>query len=264
MKNYHPIQLAEIICSKKKFPNIHEYVKGEYNGRPDGSDLPPGSKLSFRLLSQDKNSAVVNVEVATQGDQFDYYMYFEKHDIWKVIAVRKLAMTWNIRELKDALERFSFNLFNELNPRNVNVKRYLSFNAKVEYEFELNNAKLTLASDRVLATHFRDNKDKFKKIINNIMTFGITKMNRGLIDLPYTDKLRHLLNEVLIRRVGLDVFYGDSENVLFTIGGILHNTVGYLFATNEKKVPTMDMHNFIVIRRLEKDWFLYKTRNQKM
>jgi hypothetical protein len=58
------------------------------------------------------------------------------------------------------------------------------------------------------------------------------------------------------------VWFGDYElgNCLnFLIGGLLDNTVGFIYVKNKKDLPVMSPDKIIMIREIGNGWFIYKT-----
>jgi hypothetical protein len=59
------------------------------------------------------------------------------------------------------------------------------------------------------------------------------------------------------------VSYGDYELgggcLVFSIGGMMDNTVGFLYVKDKKHLPKMDDSGVIMIREIGDGWYLYKT-----
>jgi len=103
-----PLDLAKKIFSKGGVPNISSYVTGEYKGRRSGVDLPQDAKLTFALLEQTTDKAVVAMTVVDPaGSDIDAYMFFTKKTTWKMSAFRALALTGIIEAFKNTLEKMT-------------------------------------------------------------------------------------------------------------------------------------------------------------
>ena len=88
-----PLTLVKTIFARDSFPNLVKHITGEYNGHPNGTDLPANVKTDFLLLGQDEKRAVVNMTITDSlGKEFDTYVHLIKDSIWKVTAFRALAM----------------------------------------------------------------------------------------------------------------------------------------------------------------------------
>ncbi|GAB4050004.1 hypothetical protein [Spirosoma litoris] len=59
-----PLELAKRIFDKEGFADLPNYIEGnDYNGHPNGQDLPKNSTTRFQLLSQTDQRAVVALTV---------------------------------------------------------------------------------------------------------------------------------------------------------------------------------------------------------
>ena len=148
-----PIAVAQQIFGKPKFAAIKHYSTGEYEGRPNGQDLPPGATTRFLLLGQDEKRAVVAMTIqGADGKALDTYLHFERDTIWKLSAFRALAMTGMIEQAKQELERMT--------PAQIDAqiaraaaskdKKNQLITSKADYDFELGNFSLVLESDEHL------------------------------------------------------------------------------------------------------------------
>ncbi|CAN5204866.1 hypothetical protein BH09BAC4_BH09BAC4_40730 [soil metagenome] len=92
-QNYTPLELAKHIFNEKGFPAIKKYTTGEYEGHPNGKELQKNAVKKFLLLSQTTQKAVVAMSVKSPaGNGVDLYLYFKKDNVWKMNAIRSLAM----------------------------------------------------------------------------------------------------------------------------------------------------------------------------
>ena len=107
-QNYSPLDLAKNIFAKDSFPNIENYITGEYEGKPNGQDLRRESTTNFILLGQTEGTAVVAMTILDSlGNGFDTYLHFEKDTVWKMCAFRALAMTGIIEQVLVELEKMT-------------------------------------------------------------------------------------------------------------------------------------------------------------
>lgn len=101
-QTFEPMELAKKIFGKDSLPDIKKYIAGEYEGRPNGQDLQSGTVTKFTLLGQSKKTAVVAMSILDSlGKGFDTYLHFEKDSIWKMTALRALALTGIIEQAKN-------------------------------------------------------------------------------------------------------------------------------------------------------------------
>ena len=253
--------LAKKIFAKDTFANLNKHITGEYNGHPNGTDLPAYVSTEFLLLGQDDKTAVVNLTIVdSTAQEFDTYLHFVKDDVWKVTAFRALAMTGMISQIKDMLENLTDAQVDSIVEHSLSDTLGVSmFKSRKEYEDELGKARLTLSSDKELIAHFKENEKKFEKLKNDLISKGILSTERGLKDMDKGNEFKDRLGELFINSVGPDIFYGSHANLNFNIGGMLDNSVGYLYIKDKENVPEMNPNRFIMIREIGNGWYLYKT-----
>jgi hypothetical protein len=258
-QNIQPIELAKKIFSPKAFPGINKYVTGEYKGRPNGTDLRKGTMTKFLLLGQTSKNAVVDMTVTdSSGDGFDTYLHFEKDSLWKMNAFRALAQTTIIEQVKQELESLTPQQVDSI----INIadttkdKESLVFTSREDYEFELGNARLTLALDEKIIAHFKANEAAFNEIKDSILL-----INKKLDDntrLEIGENIKQSYRKLFVSSVtASEIEFGMSLN--FLIGGILDNTVGYLFVMDKKSLPEMSSDALIMLREIGNGWYIYKT-----
>ena len=245
--NYEPLDLANKIFAKEKFRNIENYVTGEYEGIPNGTDLNDGTTTKFTLLGQTEKSAVVNMTILdVDGKGIDTYLHFEKDKIWKVSAFRSLAMTGIIELAVIELEKINLQQIDTL------------FSSKAEYDFQLGNAKLILELDDNIIEHFQTNQTEFERLKN----LALTQLEKEKIAEERSVKLIEDLKTEYKKIFISDISIGGYELgncINFLIGGMIDNTVGYIFVKDKKDLPEMHPNSIIMIREIGSGWYLYKT-----
>jgi hypothetical protein len=255
-----PIDLAKKIFSKTKFTGIKEYCTGEYQGRPNGNDIDKNATLEFILLNQTSDKAVVAMTITDKtGKGVDTYLHFTKEKIWKLSAFRALAMTGMIEGVKKELE--------QLSPKGVDSLIAISkkdtaenamFKSREDFDFQLGNLNLILASDSEIIDHFNKNKIEFERLKNiALKDWGINKVDdEGTIKL--CNGLENDFHKLFINSIETGGYeLGNCIN--FSIGGMLDNTVGYLFVTDKKDIPEMNPSSIIMIKEIGDGWYIYKT-----
>ena len=156
-QTYEPLDLAKKIFGKENFPNIKNYITGEYEGQPNGQDIQKGVKTKFILLGQTDNTAVIALTMLDSLDNgFDAYLHFEKDTVWKMSAFRGLAMTGIIEQMKNELEKMTPQQVDEIIAKSKKKKKddFSLFGSREEYNFQLGNAKLILELDDNIIKHF--------------------------------------------------------------------------------------------------------------
>ncbi len=260
-KDLEPLPLAQKIFGNDSVPNIADYITGEYIGRPNGTDIPKGSSKKFLLLGQSENTAVVSLTtIDTTGKGIDLYLHFLKENTWKIAAVRFLSLSGIIEYKVKALERLSSKQIDSIiknPPVETKGKKMIKFSSRDEYNFLLGNAKLTLALDDSIASHFEKNKEKFEKI-KELAFKQMEKAKKGDFDVQFFKNLEKQYQKCLIS----SLFFGNNrlQNCLiFQIYGSFKNEVGYLYIKDKTKLPKMEPNAVIMLRELGNGWYLYKT-----
>ncbi len=257
-----PLELAKKIFAKDSLPNIGEYVTGEYKGKPNGQFFPKDLTTVFSLLEQTDKKAVVAMTILdTSGKGVDTYLHFEKDTIWKMNAFRALAMTGIIEQLKIELEKLTTQQVNDIIAKSKKKKKedFSMFTSMEDYYFQLGNANLTLELDDNISKHFLKNKVEFERI--KTLALDELEEKKGNSE----GRLKLLENSTAdYRKLFISsVLYGDydlgSKCLSFLIGGILDNTVGYLFIKDKKDLPEMTPDGIIMIKEIGNGWYIYKT-----
>lgn len=264
-QNIEPLDLAKKIFSKEHFNDINNYITGEYKneskGRPTGQDLPTGSNLTFSLLEQTTNKAVVDMTVQdTTGKGIDTYLFFEKDEVWKMDAFRALALTGIIEQVKNGLEKMTPEQVDSLINKSKNEKNkdIAIFSSREDFNFQLGNAKLTLELDTNIIKHFLDNNTEFERIKDSALKELESKKPNEEQRIKLVENLKPDYQKLFISSVS----YGDDglENCIdFLIGGITDNSVGYIYVNDKKDLPHMDADKIIMIKEIGNGWYIYKT-----
>jgi hypothetical protein len=260
-QNPEPLNLAKKIFSKDGFNDIDKYITGEYNGRPNGQDLGKNTILTFSLLEQNKNKAVVDMTIQdSTGKGLDTYLFFEKNKIWKMNAFRALALTGIIEQVRDQLENMAPEQVDSIinASKNKKDKDLAIFSSREDYNFQLGNAKLTLELDTNIIKHFLDNKAEFERLKNGALKELENNKNDSEQRVALIENLKPDYQKLFISSVS----YNDDglENCIdFLIGGITDNSVGYIYVKDKKDLPQMNANRIIMIKEIGDGWYIYKT-----
>ncbi|MBA5246058.1 hypothetical protein H1R16_00625 [Marnyiella aurantia] len=260
-QTYEPLDLAKKICSKVTLPNIENYVAGEYEGKPNGKDLPDGSITKFTLLGQTDKTAVVGMTVLDSiGKGFDTYLHFEKDKSWKMTAFRGLAMTGLIEQIKIELENMTPQQVDEIIEKSKKNKNddFEMFKSREDYNFQLGNTRLTLELDENIINHFLTNQAEFDRLKN----LALIELEKEKVDedrsLELIETSKPEFNKLFISSVATGGYeLGNCIN--FLIGGMLDNSVGYFYIKDKKDLPEMNPNRIIMIREIANGWYIYKT-----
>ena len=258
---FEPLDIAKNIFRKDSLPNIENFISGEYKGRPNGQDLQSGSTTKFILLGQTEKTAVVAMTILDSlGKGLDTYLHFEKETTWKMIAFRALAMTGIIEQVKIELEKMTSQQIDEIIARSKKKKKddYSMFTSREDYNFQLGNARLTLELDENIAKHFLTNQAAFERIKN----LALKQLEKEKTDeersMKLVENIKADYQKLFISSVSTGGYeLGNCIN--FLIGGMVDNSVGYLYVKDKKELPEMNSDRVIMIREIGNGWYIYKT-----
>lgn len=257
-QNIEPLDLAKKLLSKEVFTNIDKYSTGEFKGHPNGQDLGENVKLNFKLLNQSKNEAVVNVTIIDSiGKGLDTYLHFEMDSIWKIKAFRALAMTGMLEQIKNEFEKMTESDIDSLifSERDSEHKM---FETKEDFQFQLENIKLTLELDDNIINHFKTNQKEFERLKD----LALKQLNTIKADSERSPKLLENLNSDYKKLFISSISTGGYELgncINFLIGGMVDNSVGYFYIKDKKDLPKMNPSRIIMIREISNGWYMYKT-----
>jgi hypothetical protein len=259
-QTYEPLDLAKKIFGKNSLPNIENYTSGEYKGRPNGQDLQESATTKFLLLGQTEKTAVVAMTILdSTGKGLDTYLHFEKDTVWKMSAFRALAMTGFIENIVKVLQEMTPEQIDEIiNKPKTERTEYEIFHSKEEYDFELGNAKLTIELDDNIAKHFMTNQVEFERLKN----LALTQLEKEKIDeersMKLIENLKTDYQKIFISSISTGGYeLGNCIN--FLIGGMVDNTVGYIYVKDKKDLPEMNPSRVIMLREIGNGWYIYKT-----
>jgi len=255
-----PLTLAKTIFARQKFENINKHVTGEYNGTPNGTDLPNNVNIVFELLDKNDKVAVVAMTIVdSTGKAFDTYLHFVNDNVWKVTAFRALALTGIYGEILSNYDKMTQSQRDSLNLVQEKVIELPGYSYKPKpIDWTIKNARLVLSSDKDLIDYFKKNEEKFEALKDGLLSKGILQSNKRLEELDGSKLFQNQIDILLIDNVGRSTF-GSPKNLEFVIGGMTDNSVGYLFVKDIRNKPSMTPNEFIMIREIGNGWYLFKT-----
>ncbi|MGL4596368.1 MAG: hypothetical protein ACRCYO_02500 [Bacteroidia bacterium] len=214
-----------------------------------GQLLPKTVKRSTHLISQDSTRAIVSVWLHDSITSRDFYIYLGHNKTrWVMICIRSLVLTDAARDEIKRLDSV---------PIRERGKVYSKKTGR-DWNFERNNTLLWLAADTELVLHFRQQQKAFESARKQIVKEKLIAPGDTVCGNVMTHKkIVKQLDRALIREVTMDRGYPGT--LLFVIGGIGDNAVGYMYQPDPTKLPPCNTRYYILIRSLGNGWYLYKT-----
>lgn len=209
-------------------------------------DMPSFGKLAAapdKVLRLDEGAAVGRLQAfGTNNHVTDLYFYLKYADGWKISTMRSLAMTGLIEEL------------------------YLALKAKKSPTQEeadvLANFELVLASDQKLREWFHRHTEALNRLVR--LARSSVKTDPRVRDGSKTQYIRDDDKEYPEIASGLKRLHLSGINIVpdgnfeFVIGGMLDNTVGFLYAPTNTP-PRINPSNYIWVEELSGNWYLFRT-----
>lgn len=258
---YEPLDLAKKIFGKDSLFCMDSFITGEYKGYPNGRDLQKGATTKFMVLEQTKQTAVVAMTILdSSGKGLDSYLFFEKDSIWKINAFRALAMTGVIQQIKMELEKLTLQQVDDIIAKSKKKKKddFTMFTSKDDYNFQLGNATLTLELDDNIIKHFKENQIVFEQLKNSALIQLEKEKTDEKRSVKLIENLKADYQKLFISSVSTGGYeLGNCIN--FLIGGMIDNTVGYLYVKDKKELPKINANQVIMIREIGNGWYIYKT-----
>lgn len=244
-----PVWVVERFYGREDFPERGQYLAGEMaefrDAATPGSGLPEGARVTIRPLRMQEDQAVVAATVVTADATTDGYLYLQRTDgRWQIVAFRALALPPLFTMLID-----------ELRARPARTP---------EDERTLRNLELAVASDSALKAHFIQHRPVIEALGraaagtgDDVHWLGADPADDEGTLSPALLRMREQLRALDLEAVGRDE--EASGCVLLHIGGMIDNSVGYLYAPEGCNVPEMTPGYFIYVEELAPGWYLYKT-----
>jgi hypothetical protein len=248
-QTFRPIDIAkEIFKPGVSSSFIDEHTTGDYNGHPSGRDIPSEVDVSFLVIHQTANKAVVNMTLLyNNGKATDKYLFFTKEDSrWKIYAMATPTLARMHERIKNEMEAISADqldsLLAEENPQ---------YKSKEDFYFTLNSLKLKLAPDDSLVAHFQRHKAAFNQLLKEV---NATSKSTETETHTLVNTRTAAYTPLLISNVTTGGFL-PAECIDFHI---LNDQVGYLYTRNKKYLPELRPDKVMMLRALGNGWYLYK------
>jgi hypothetical protein len=188
-----------------------------------GQYLGKGATKEYRLLSSSETRVVYAVTVKADTKAQDWYIFvLRSGGTWRLEAVRTLAQTGLISSIASALRQKPDRTADE--------------------EWQLRNAELILGSDVDLKAFLRTNLAHFESLASMI--------RNGDAETSAAAARKLFLASTRIAKAGY---------VELILGGILDNTVGFLYVPDGSRPPVLEPDNVIYLERVADHWYVFKT-----
>jgi hypothetical protein len=255
-----PSGLVQRFYDRAGFPDRTAYYAGEmlehYADAPSlGMLLPDDVRVQHRAVRVTCERAVYATTVSADERGEDWYLHMLwEGDRWKIEAVRRLALTGMLYLAMEGLAN---------NPEAMDQSAaILGEDApRLSAAEMLANIRLTLSTDAELKLYFAEHRSELVHLAAAFeqrpsLTF-VASDGRAR---PEGSDTAALAAE--IRQLSLNAVYRTASRpgcTFLSIGGLVDNEVGYLYAPPGCAVPEMAPDLFILVEPMADGWFLFKT-----
>ena len=223
------------------------------------------ANLEFEALMYSYNKAVIAISLTEGKQHSDIYAFWSKDKDWQITAFRALWLPGvfymlldNYKDLdSEGIKKEYMKMLDEAKQKNdtmTDEQIVEKIGTLDEFRFNVENMKLTICSDNDLKEHFYKNQDKFDALLDKVQNDSISKTRTWRINKQSDFNLD--MQKLLISDIS---DYNNSQLIVFKIGGMIDNSVGYFYCENTEDIPEMSDNRYIMIRELGKGWYLYKT-----
>jgi hypothetical protein len=137
--------------------------------------------------------------------------------------------TWKVSAMRTLMVGLAYSVREQLRARQDAPNR----------EADLRNLDLTLSTDDQLKAWFLGHRDTLSTIMKT------------------TEEAKRA---ELCRSLGISAVRNESGgSVVFTVGGILDNEVGFLYLAAPASPPEIDTKEYIWVEQVAADWYLFRT-----
>lgn len=209
---------------------------------------------SVTTIKNTKKELVQAVTIKYPSDELqDVYIFTAKQKgSWYISNIRALWMPPFFLQMLEAyrgktkadLEAYYEGGFSEMKAKNDTLTRayFEEVNGTLpEFIYEVENMKLTIATDAQLIAHFKKYESDFNSLNNSLEEVD-------------KESLKHKYQHLLISNIT------KFENIkYFIIYRLTDNEVGYLYCANPKELPEITAESYIMIKEIGNGWYIYKT-----
>lgn len=226
------------------------------------------AELAFHEpIGVDENNAIVKVDVSEEGYRVSIVVFVKRTQTWKVDALRSLALPGLVHLLREelmALEDPSPEQQRQLQ----DVNRLFATDEDLVEAFERNKAlfietaECFYSQDEITAVcaPFLAQGDEDYTVQLDGEAVPVGELNGAWAQYGVDKKTLELLVTAVEQ---LDLYcierdYMYESNIHFSKGGILDNSLGYIYAPDED-VPPIDHGEYFYIERIDEHWYIYRT-----
>jgi hypothetical protein len=222
-----PEWLVDMFFSKSSFPDKSNYYSGDMLNEIDkqtiGEELNGKGELFFHQIKAVNDEIVFAVEVKLENKIIDFYSYIKKeNDKWKIFATRRFILPDFVFQILDSLSQL---------PSLADSSFYLSLQL-----FTMNDAQLK--------NYFISNLDLFNELIK------------------YFDQGNKKDGDKVLAYLGLNAIFIDNNfpGCVFVMINTVHGLAsGFIFATENAKLPVISLNEFIYIEEVVPGWFIFRS-----
>lgn len=237
----------EAIAAMSKYVQLHNSNSKAANSMlsPEAIalGLPPMDKLTFENSHENINIVGDNFAVArtrlSSPLALDVYFYLRHDKDWKITSARALACTGPLNAIVNQLEK----------------KAKLSD----EENSTLKNLKLTLSPDADLKNWFKANKPALDSLVGDgdklaANTSVMLSNSRAQEPSPESSAIKAKLQALHLSSLSKV----DDKQIEIIIGGVTDNTVGFLYAPDNRP-PLVGPSEYIWVEKIADNWYLFRT-----
>ncbi len=222
-----PEWLVDMFFSKTDFPEKAEYYTGEMLNETDqptiGEEINGKGEIYFHQIKAVNDEIVFAVEVKLENKTIDFYSYLKKeNERWKIFAIRRFILPDFVYQVLDSLSQL---------PSLADSSFYLSLQL-----FTMNDAQLK--------NYLISNVDSFNILIN------------------YFDQGNKEEGDKLLAYLGLNGIFIDNNFpgcVFVIINTVQRLASGFIFATENAKLPMISLNDFIYVEEVVPGWFIFRS-----
>jgi hypothetical protein len=137
------------------------------------------------------------------------------------------------------------------------IKKF-PFKTRNDYEHFKQNILLSVSPDDSIVAHYNKHKVDFATLKSSIeQEYRHTKIieERGV---SVDDKWIKKYPQLLVSTITLND-YNVGQGLTFTIGGMLNNSMGYVYFNKSQPIPHMSPERIIMLREIGDGWYIFKT-----
>jgi hypothetical protein len=256
------------------FPDYKEYIVSD-----DPGFMPPlagmfgdSVDVTYRPLRMDSDYAVYAVSADKDGEGVDLYCHMVKRNgEWKIKWTYALALTGMYYMLIDSVSampvipdsiRYMYENAKLVISLDKDLKEYLkehieSFaEAKNIFESDTNLTRIILRQGE---ESMREAIEQYQDVDDSLMRSAWTEMMAEL-DPGEVSRANKARVQDLIDKLHLSaVRRGPDSIIVFSIGGMVDNEVGFMYIPEGTVSPALDGNPYIYVEEIIPRWYIYKT-----